>query len=564
MSWTANLTEQGHVSASGPLKSHRSMGAPMACARSLLVQSKPVLAGCALDHQIDRLEIQSNKLANKNPNKFTGRQLYFGALQGEAKKMAEGREMPHDIRLTIMRMHGSRYNALTNDNKAKYAADAEAKLPEKWKRVHADQAECRQSLKRLKTELSDHRRLGPLRVSSCVFSSAEVQQLEDDYASGRLTHEDVSLSLSARDVAQSSSPAVIAALESMDISALSAAFPKTRTAWDRQVAYGRQFFQNCVFKTTDEHGDCYMQLFAALQNPIICGFVEVRYCLAPDADTAYVCDKANYSFWKHRFERLHNTYVYSDEWPYSDELYVLTGCLNVGSGMVVSSASWKPIAEVAAYVSEVPEAQATATTEDTGSGGSSKSGIDLRYEECPWLSDWLKTPTPKTGSGDRSGPTRFGAFEVDSMAVMNALCEARAAWEASAGEVAASSDFTWSIRGGDWCMANFGVPYDCFAAEADNDGARSFCVLARLVPSSSYHLSVFGDEGAFAMCSAWCNRMQFMYDKYCETGAAGFGVGVWDDYIEPAGVAAILAARGSVARVERRVNQLRALKPMFG
>jgi len=150
--WTAKGTEAGHVSASGPLKQHRNLGAPAVKARSNVIQMRPLVNADKAKAKLMRLQAQSERLARSNPECFGGRQLYLRELNEKSDEFkADGREVDPAISQKIFNKHGSAWSSMSGDRQANFERRAEGERPQLW----ADLGEKRQTLRHQMQELRD-------------------------------------------------------------------------------------------------------------------------------------------------------------------------------------------------------------------------------------------------------------------------------------------------------------------------------------------------------------------------------------------------------------------------
>ena len=76
----------------------------------------------------------------------------------------------------------------------------------------------------------------------------------------------------------------------------------------------------------------------------------------------------------------------------------------------------------------------------------------------------------KLEAGHDRQPLHEGLYEVNAQQVLDALCDAREEWASPEDQ----TDFKWDLRGGLWCQAHSGVPFDSVRGSAASTDAREF------------------------------------------------------------------------------------------
>ena len=551
--WTAKGTEAGHVSASGPLKQHRNLGAPAVKARSNVIQMRPLVNADKAKAKLMRLQAQSERLARSNPECFGGRQLYLRELNEKSDEFkADGREVDPAISQKIFNKHGSAWSSMSGDRQANFERRAEGERPQLW----ADLGEKRQTLRHQMQELRDEieaSREGPLCMSSCKLPREAVEKLDHAYLGKKFTEQQVQESIASR-----SEP--IGPIAGPIADAMSGfPIPKTTTlprpAWTRMIAYHRDFFYTCVFRLYDGFDWCYFKLCRASQSPLRCVFA-ILVLMDANRDDLPFADTGNSQDWPHSFRACHHSWLFTDDWPFDgdNEIEVLQGALWIGYGRVVSASDWTHLTHLEQFLVPVQELVEAGEEDDAEEIA---PVIDLRYVECPWLlDDWVKD---KDSAGtDKLHKTKPILFEVDAKMVFDALYEARFTWAERSDQD--TPQFYWTVLGGKWTFAHTGVCYDAFAARAHSFDAKLFCESHGLPARASFAVARYTEESAFQLVLAWCHRLQWLYDRYAIDEPMPTIEEMQEVYPEPADVEAIFS-HTTCKNIKARIAKLRSIVP---
>ena len=150
--------------------------------------------------------------------------------------------------------------------------------------------------------------------------------------------------------------------------------------------------------------------------------------------------------------------------------------------------------------------------------------------------------------------------DIDPEMVMDALEAARLDWRGR--DDLACEHFRWRLLGGKWTGEHKGVAYDSFEASARGLFVRQWCSDWHLNREASFAIGVYGEEGGFTLCTAWCHKMQWLFNRSLASGHedVDFSAAVLTTYEEPAAVAELYRVGGG--RVRMRIDSLRALAPV--
>eukprot|EP00427_Karlodinium_veneficum_P006538 CAMPEP_0169179212 /NCGR_PEP_ID=MMETSP1015-20121227/67519_1 /TAXON_ID=342587 /ORGANISM="Karlodinium micrum, Strain CCMP2283" /LENGTH=335 /DNA_ID=CAMNT_0009254243 /DNA_START=12 /DNA_END=1017 /DNA_ORIENTATION=- len=191
---------------------------------------------------------------NRNPTKFTGRQLFVRELNEQADKLrGRGRILPKAFQEDIIAKHGKQWRKAPPHVRDDYEARAISARVETCKRT----AERRQDLiakrRKLQERIADEQ--GPTRVSQCKFSDLDKREMELAFESFPLSRTELDALRRSRSHAVGPPPAnVRQALEGMKLDT---------------VALFRKDFNNVVF--SDEWSHSFGASVRVLQGTVSLG-----------------------------------------------------------------------------------------------------------------------------------------------------------------------------------------------------------------------------------------------------------------------------------------------------
>ena len=107
-----------------------------------------------------------------------------------------------------------------------------------------------------------------------------------------------------------------------------------------------------------------------------------------------------------------------------------------------------------------------------------------------------------------------------------------------------------------------GVAYDSFGSSARGEVARQFCLDFRLHREATFSISVYGEHGGLLLAAFWCSRMQFMYDRFLESGSEGVDLSQASmaQHRELESVTKLYGEGG--ARTRMRIEAIRSMRPI--
>ena len=130
----------------------------------------------------------------------------------------------------------------------------------------------------------------------------------------------------------------------------------------------------------------------------------------------------------------------------------------------------------------------------------SKPSSSKPFADKPDYAGSDSEPGPLTESGDDDGGDD-DLFETGGF--LDLLMQRRRYWSDNLPEGAPRWDFKVKVRGGEWCEAHTGLPYNEMRGEAVNMAVQ-WCGLYRLRKTSTFSIALYTEEIAHSLAVIWC------------------------------------------------------------
>jgi hypothetical protein len=220
-------------------------------ARAQVIQFRPLVTKSKEERQLEVALYRCECLQRRNPNYFTGRQLFLQELNGQVEMFrGSGRIVEDNVDKQIMRLHGGRWHAMTHERRADYEARAQTKREVAWDDLHAARSENMHEMSALRLKIEQAKSLdNPLRMSACRLAPGEWAEFVQAYQAPEYSKIKV-VELRAARASPIGPPAaqVQAVLESIEVPEVVKA---PNPPWVRLLTYHRDFFKTCAFRVAD-------------------------------------------------------------------------------------------------------------------------------------------------------------------------------------------------------------------------------------------------------------------------------------------------------------------------
>ena len=341
-SWSAKITEDAHVSASGTMRFHSELTRKNLQSRSVVAQFRPLVSTDAVAAKVSKISGRLAKLDAKRPHRFTGRQALVSQLVSTAKASSYGTS--HGMRKvskTVFKKHGALWKQLSTKRRKQLDEVAAKRCEEKKVVIRGMQTCLRKQRDDLMIKQAAEKSGGVLtRMTACKLNPVELQSIVEFFNSPDWTP-DVISGLRA-DACCAVQPLCKSASDFIGSFNVASNAPSNATPdWFAFVAKHRVFFENSLLRIEREGAETSFYAFAyASQNPILVALVGLEAFVRPlPLVTAHSLNHEAWQLWRYRFLYTYDV-EFSDDGGFHGEYQgsVLPDALNIGNHKVASDA----------------------------------------------------------------------------------------------------------------------------------------------------------------------------------------------------------------------------------
>ena len=568
-SWTTTVTEQGHSASSKLGKFHKMYGARMMQDRACLANAAALFSTTPEERKLERAKSKLDRLSRCNYNYLTGRQMLLRELHltADGFKLQGKRFVPGMVK-NLMVLHGKQWRGMIRGQQEKFEGRAALLRQEKQLETQQRREELEAEIPKLQDRASA--RMGPdtaLSFKSARLSPEEILEFEAMAGMSQFRKEviDADLKRGPKRCLRPHSE-VEKSLSRIDLPHLNVA--ATVLQWLPVVCLQREWFASTAIRIGGPIGGSMWKFIYASKSPYVACLLRLRFVEdMSDITTACARDGILPGDWQFCFEGDLSDWVWTDDSPFpSDAAFAcMKDLVAVGGGRFVADGDWVPLEEVlsmfgAKAAAEEPAEEVVAMPAPLAE--------DSCFDKHPWLLDYLDANPWLPSSGLAGGASVAARKDIawaevsdsDAADIFNVLMAKRAEWADEA--VDGPGDFLVELLGGTWTKTHLGVDYDAFRGFARGRDAAQFCEMWSL--QKSFRCSVLTTTGHFAhmVCTAWCARMQFFYNKFVAEGdGVEYSDATLSAFVEAPDVArAYEVAAGGPVR--ERIAKLRAMRPI--
>lgn len=306
--------------------------------------------------------------------------------------------------------------------------------------------------------------------------------------------------------------------------------PVGRKAWPPwlpMLCRQREWFASAAIRIVTPEGGSIWRLAFAQQSPFLACFVRLRPLVDIGESLAF-CEREAIlaAEWQQCFQVDLSEWVWADDDPFDLQapFAALPGLVYGGAQRFVVDGDWVKVDELrsmfpessAAYPEEQEEAAKTPTPSPEPSV----------FERFPWLIEYLnENPWMKPDGSDKVDDfdvapkkKQVHATDAEAAEIFDILMNKRAEWETN--ESVERTHFAVELLGGRWTAANLGVAYDAFRGACRRGDAEAWCDRFGLQKSFRCGLRQVSEEIAHLICTEWCRKMQWLFDRWQAEGDA--------------------------------------------
>ena len=514
--WTTTTQEQGHRAASGMHQAHRLYGTRTLTTRSLINTVRPLFLPAPKDAQESRLLKEQAALQKRQPDKVSGRQLFFRDMVKTARGQQGGSDLGPGALKSLMQYHNKLYNKLDQQEKNKYEVMARGDRRRKQEDLVDEKEALAVSLNLRRTRLAEERfeQVGRLRMANCRFSDEDCEKMARSWDSAAFAKKEVD----ALRVAAITPPSALpdAVLDRMELHPVEPLFrwPRQNPCFD-DVARRREFFHHCLLVAhteTDYVG--YLFLFG-LMNPLVTAFLvahpdpEEDVQVPRDEDTLE--DLSKMQGYDHRFTIDWSKPVFGKDIVISSDqsLSVLPNMVVSGKNTVASNDVLIPFAEFFAALPEVARAKSEARDVPRRRTGTAPPP----QAPYPWMRRYLPPDGAEPGSRSTGEEReRAGVEELDDDAIEAAFSELeRKRREIALVSTPEDKSFFCRPLGGAWTRIHTGVPVDAYQGYVLGSAGKAFCQQYGCQSTMRFNISKYTGLVARGLAEFWASMMEHLF-----------------------------------------------------
>ena len=518
VSWSTNVHEQGHASASLLRGEHPMYSSKTLTARAMLHMSRAFFTKLAKDRAAARLERSASQLSKKEPLKARGRQLFLAGMMESARERSGGQPLTQAVKTQLMSSHAKWWSRLSPDVRAKYDAAAAEKavascvdIADELGQVKRDLVAAHQRLTAERYEAAQQ-----CRISSCRFSCEDLDGFAAFVADDRWSRSAVE-SLRQAAVAAPMMPSAEVKAELGAMGDPPVLEERALPAWAKPICAYRDYFARCIVITEAVSGTRAFAFLYAMKTPQWVGLLELEEeevtLPAPrplvKGQPLLVAMARNPD---RRFRVVWGSHVFASDLDIDDpKVYVLPNVCAEGEGHLVSAARAVSLED---FVVALPEQAPQRAPRAAHADRAPRMGSTMEMESRPWLRKYLKRKGTLLVDSDESDtvaakPEAVPLADDEVEAVFKALEAKRLEWACDAEDVGAA--FLTRVLGGKWTAENLGLVADAIQGYASTNDAKEWCKLYGVQTAARFNFARYGEPVCAALAQYWASAMGHFY-----------------------------------------------------
>lgn len=298
--------------------------------------------------------------------------------------------------------------------------------------------------------------------------------------------------------------------------------PVGRKAWPHWlplVCRQREWFAAAAVRIGTPQDGSIWRLSFAQKSPFLACFMRLRP-IVDMCEALSACEREAIiaAEWQHGLRVDLSEWVWTDDGPFDLQapFAALLGLVYGGEHQFVVDGDWVDIDELR---SMFPESLAHDPEEPEEVADERKLAPEPSvFERFPWLMEYLNENPWLKPDGEGSdldlgtaSKMQVHTTEAEAAEIFDLLMNKRAEWETN--EVVERSSFAVELLGGRWTAAHIGVAYDAFRGASRGGDAEAWCERFGLQKSFRCGLRQVSEQVAHLICTEWCRKMQWFFDK---------------------------------------------------
>jgi hypothetical protein len=515
--WSTAVVEQLHGSAAVISRQHPEYGLNTLLTRSMALLASKLLPGPSPEEKkVAKLKAQLDKLERKNPDRTSGRHLFFQDLANLATDKFAG-DTPvklAQVQRTIMKQHGKSWRSAKDHHTVPYKARAKAEAAKQKCELAERRKETAMALQAAQAEASiAAKKRPPLTLASAMWGQFETDLFEKLMSDGCYSRPNMHRMRDKACVAPPRiSPVLQGALDDQDCIEEHRPLPEL-PPWLVTLAKHREDMEGCAFLfSLDGHSRAFLFVFAMLR-PTFVSLSELKPLdvFVPTKATGFHDTTWPRTDFQVDFQSNVNGAVLAHV-P-MDQMSILEGLVHMGSCTVSSRLTPVPLNR---FLERLERTQNDRSASDE-MGDAPKKVKKLE----PWAEKLLEKQYSKTAGSSQDHVPVLPVFNDSEFDIDEDL-----AWETDPKCQSVlqeyrntlhdpgqrTDDFGVSVLSGQWQLQHKGMFVDAFKASAKGEESIEWCRSRGLHVSARYELSLYGDATAAVLARAWAAKMQYMFN----------------------------------------------------
>ena len=425
----------------------------MLITRTMVHQLRPLLQPVKTRPLLRRLAAESESLSKKQPQKITGRHIFFRHLLSQAASGSKTGKLTDEQRREIVKHHGQLYKHMPMHDKLFFENEALAQQHQQQHLQQESQAAIRTQLDlHAKCEAAESQQHPlPCLLSSCRLSPESVDKIHENLQT-----------LAVRKVLMEQRPLILEAPQAPSIAdqdklsehdhlGFHREFPNSCPSWAAAICRNRDSFHDSIIMIRDGEGWIAWLIVFALKSPFLLVLAPLQRVTLellassgpmPVEVHAMLLDAPWLFEWKVGDYCDHSEVI---EVVDVNAVVVLPHVAFAAANFFSSHASPLSLQSVVG----APEMEKARAKIADASSSRKRPISDDDLTKFPWLERYMPVASTSTSASASSAATATQAEPVSEDVVANAydeLCKARAEWNQSHGE-SAGSHFRIEVRG---------------------------------------------------------------------------------------------------------------------
>eukprot|EP00971_Amphidinium_carterae_P036259 712770-Amphidinium_carterae.1 len=569
MAFTTVVVEQAHASATLMRRQHFMYQKEILCCRAFMHTLRTLFAPDEDDTRLSKLLHRADSIRNSQPQKINGKALFMRDLFAAARASARpGHVFTKQQRQAMFAEVGTRYSQLNLSERLRYEDAAHHEQQVALQRLEEELAHVRAQQVIHEQRVAETLRVRGvlMRLSAARFSTEELHKLAAKVSSSEFKGKE----LEKRRVASMQSPEMPDphTMAELDKHSPPVPRPNPQPQWLREVCAIRRHTNGAVLRVKFEERTCYYWVLFASLSPykLVCKPLQISH-----GSSMFSQRCKTFAEWVNvtsdlpslEFSLMPGTVVDPHRDVESEpEVHLLMDACLSKVNHVCSWSSWVSLEEIVAEA----DAKQRATPEHDQPRQKKHKKNEFTAEELlmyPWLRDSLPAQQSEEHGASSSTGTRRIPADYDEDRLQEALDDFKRKKQEWDMHYSQDENFVMTVKGGRWAQAVLNKSFHLVEAKARTERVADWCQAHNLHRLASFTFTKYTEHGASLLAQLWCHRLSFYYGL-CEGADKVESTSIQEAvsaYKEPAAADLLRRHCGNLSSVQKRLEEIRALRP---